>query len=218
MTNNGSLTGVGTSGTGGNGVYIQGTLGSVTNSGNISATGSGSAAVALGAGGTVTNNSTGRLTGNGFGAFVTGTPGAVTNSGSISGIDGVTLAKGGSVTNNTSASIAGVTIGVFSEAGISAPSLTAAASPQAERRGPALISRVAVALRTMQGGQSLAVAQAAETAFSGAAGRRRSRTAAASPVFMEWVFGRWQRERTAWIDLGSIRWHTDERISRSSIQ
>ncbi|MBV9978310.1 MAG: VCBS repeat-containing protein [Hyphomicrobiales bacterium] len=119
ITNNqgGTLSGLGTSGTGGAGVYIVSASGSVTNAGNISAPGTGGAAVDLGAGGNLTNEATGTLTGNGFGAFVTGSAGAVTNSGSIAGADGVTLAKGGNVNNGTGGRITGVNIGVYTEFG-----------------------------------------------------------------------------------------------------
>ena len=119
VTNNqgGTLSGAGTSGTGGAGVYISGASGSVINAGNINATGTGGAAVDLGAGGSLTNDSTGTLTGNGFGAFVTGAAGSVTNSGSITGADGVALAHGGSVANNAGGRITGINNGIYSGAG-----------------------------------------------------------------------------------------------------
>jgi hypothetical protein len=116
--NGGSLVGTGTSGSGGAGVYISGTTGFITNSGSISATGSGAAAVALGDGGGLTNAPLGKITGNGFGVFVTGAAGTITNTGTISGADGVALTKGGILTNNAGGNIVGVNIGVyFSETG-----------------------------------------------------------------------------------------------------
>ena len=80
---------------GSNGVYVNtGASGTVTNSGNITATSTTSAGVDLGGGGSVTNNTGGSISGGGFGVFTTGALGNVTNSGSISGAHGVALRSG----------------------------------------------------------------------------------------------------------------------------
>ena len=102
------------------GVYIKyRAAGTVTNSGTISASGTGSAGIDLADGGGVTNNSTGSVSGNSFGVFVTGAGGAVTNNGSITSAKygGVELVKGGSVTNSVGASIKGGSIGVYAGTG-----------------------------------------------------------------------------------------------------
>ena len=71
---------------GSNGVYIKyRAAGTVTNSGNISASGTGGAGVDLALGGSLTNNSSGSITGNAFGVFVKGAGGTVANAGAISG-------------------------------------------------------------------------------------------------------------------------------------
>jgi hypothetical protein len=74
-----------------------GVAGTVTNSGSISATATGSAGVDLGHGGSVTNKSFGFISGTSFGVFVTGGSGTVTNAGTISGASGtaVSFAGGG---------------------------------------------------------------------------------------------------------------------------
>jgi hypothetical protein len=104
------------------GVYIKyRAAGTVTNSGSISATGTGSAAIDLADGGVVTNNSTGSVSGNNFGVFITGAAGTVTNTGSITSTryGAVELVKGGSVTNITGASIKGGSVGVYVGTGAS---------------------------------------------------------------------------------------------------
>ncbi|SEE85431.1 hypothetical protein SAMN05444161_7459 [Rhizobiales bacterium GAS191] len=104
------------------GVYIKyRAAGTVTNSGSISAGGTGSAGIDLADGGSVTNNSTGSVSGNSFGVFVTGAGGTVTNTGSITSVKygGVELVKGGSVTNSAGASIKGGSIGVYVGTGAS---------------------------------------------------------------------------------------------------
>ena len=81
------------------GVYIYGTLGTVTNAGTI--IGVGDRGVALYAGGKVTNS--GRIAGNGDqGVYIYGTLGTVINSGKITGggDTGVDLYAGGLVTNS----------------------------------------------------------------------------------------------------------------------
>ena len=118
LAKGGSVTNVaGASITGGsNGVYIElGSSGTITNSGNITGTGSSSAGIDLGSGGSVTNNSGGSITGGSFGVFSTGALGTVSNSGGISGAHGVGLEAGGSLTNNASGSITGQSVGVFSQ-------------------------------------------------------------------------------------------------------
>lgn len=85
---------------------------SVTNSGSISATGTG---VDLRDGGSVTNRPAASLHGDQFGLFITGAPGTVANGGQITGTEriGVDLAQGGSIANAAGASIAGKVAGVF---------------------------------------------------------------------------------------------------------
>jgi hypothetical protein len=104
------------------GVYVKyRAAGTVTNSGSISASGTGSAGIDLADGGSVTNNSTGSVSGNSVGVFVTGAGGAITNNGSIASgkYGGVELVKGGSVTNSAGASIKGGSIGVYVGTGAS---------------------------------------------------------------------------------------------------
>jgi hypothetical protein len=98
------------------GVYVKyRAAGTVTNSGSISASGTGGAGIDLADGGSVTNNSTGSISGNSFGVFVNGAGGTVTNTGSIASAKygGIELEKGGSVTNNAGASIKGGSVGVY---------------------------------------------------------------------------------------------------------
>ena len=104
------------------GVYVKyRAAGTVTNSGSISASGTGSAGIDLADGGSVTNNSTGSVSGNLFGVFVTGAGGTIANSGSIvsAKYGGVEFVKGGSVTNSAGASIRGGSIGVYVGTGAS---------------------------------------------------------------------------------------------------
>ncbi len=68
------------------GLYIKyRAAGTVTNSGAITGTGTGSAGVELADGGSVANNLTGSITGISFGVFITGASGTVSNAGAISG-------------------------------------------------------------------------------------------------------------------------------------
>ena len=98
---------------GSNGVYVNtGASGTVTNGGNITATGTAGAGVDLGGGGSVTNNTGGSISGGGFGVFATGALGTVTNNASISGSHGIGFAVGGSVTNNATGTITGQVAGV----------------------------------------------------------------------------------------------------------
>ena len=102
------------------GVYIKSSAaGTITNSGNISATGTGSAAIDLADGGVVTNNSNGSISGVAFGVFVTGAAAAITNNGSITSTiyGAVKLSNGGSVTNRAGASIKGGSSGVYVQLG-----------------------------------------------------------------------------------------------------
>ncbi|SED63446.1 protein of unknown function [Rhizobiales bacterium GAS188] len=104
------------------GVYVKyRAAGTVTNSGSISASGTGSAGIDLADGGSVTNNSTGSVSGNSFGVFITGAGGTITNTGSIASVKygGVELVKGGSVTNSAGASIKGGSVGVYVGTGAS---------------------------------------------------------------------------------------------------
>ena len=98
-----------------NGVLFKNQAGTVTNSGNISGTGSGGTGVYLQNSGAVTNTSTGTITGHQFGAFVEGGFASVANYGSISGAsyDGIVLGLGGTVTNAAGASITGGNNGVY---------------------------------------------------------------------------------------------------------
>ncbi|MBN9561500.1 MAG: hypothetical protein J0H14_12350 [Alphaproteobacteria bacterium] len=101
-----SITGAGA------GVRIERRPSSVTNSGKISATGTG---VDLRDGGAVTNHATAALHGDQFGLFITGGPGTVANAGKISGGEriGVDLAQGGRIDNAANGVIAGKVAGVF---------------------------------------------------------------------------------------------------------
>jgi hypothetical protein len=102
------------------GVYIKyRAAGTITNSGNISATGTGSAAIDLADGGVVANNSNGSISGVAFGVFVTGAAAAITNNSSITSTNSgaVELSKGGSVTNSAGASIKGGSSGVYVQTG-----------------------------------------------------------------------------------------------------
>ena len=101
--------------TGGN-VFINGAVGTITNSGII-ATDS-EDGVELAAGGSVTNNAGGSISNTdaaGVGVFIEVASGMVTNAGSISAIggDGVLLLEGGSVSNAASGSITGQPAGIF---------------------------------------------------------------------------------------------------------
>jgi hypothetical protein len=101
--------------TGGN-VFINGAVGTITNSGII-ATDS-EDGVELAAGGSVTNNAGGSISNTdaaGVGVFIEVASGMVTNAGSISAIggDGVLLLEGGSVSNGASGSITGQPAGIF---------------------------------------------------------------------------------------------------------
>jgi FG-GAP-like repeat/FG-GAP repeat len=109
-----SITGDGT------GIYVKyKASGTVTNSGNISASAINSVGVDLDDGGSVTNTSTGSISGRYFGVYINGAPGTVTNSGSIAGpaYEGVLLAKGGSITNLAGGTITGGAIFILSAAG-----------------------------------------------------------------------------------------------------
>jgi hypothetical protein len=115
LTKGGSVTNLsgGTITGGSNGVYVStGASGTVTNTGNIIATGTAGTGVDLGGGGSVTNNTGGSISGAGFGVFATGALGTVTNNASISGSHGVGFAAGGSVTNNATGTITGQVAGV----------------------------------------------------------------------------------------------------------
>ena len=68
------------------GLYVKyRAAGTVTNSGAITGTGTGSAGVELADGGNVANNLTGSITGISFGVFINGASGTVSNAGAISG-------------------------------------------------------------------------------------------------------------------------------------
>ena len=99
------------------GVFVNGGVATLTNSGSIGATGGAGADIE--GGGSVTNNSAASISGSGFGIFITGGSGLVANYGSLSGggNSGVFLATGGSVTNATSGSISGDVAGVFTNGG-----------------------------------------------------------------------------------------------------
>lgn len=87
---------------------------SLTNSGNIFATGVGGAGADLEGGGSVNNTAHGTISGSNYGIFLSGGAGSVTNSGVISGTGklGVDLAAGGSVTNAAGGVISGQVVGV----------------------------------------------------------------------------------------------------------
>jgi len=150
LTKGGSVTNLGgASITGGsNGVYVEsGSSGTVTNSGNITGTGSSSAGLDLGSGGSVTNNSGGTISGASFGVFSTGALGTVTNSGNISGTHGVGLEAGGSLMNNASGSISGQSVGVFAQGAaatvVNAGLLTATSGTGADIEGGGSITNQA---------------------------------------------------------------------------
>src|SRR6185437_11175856 len=84
----------------------------LTNSGNITATGT--AGLDLEGGGSVVNTATGTISASSFGVFLTGGVGSVTNSGVISSTSGfgIDLSAGGSVTNAAGGLISGPGIGV----------------------------------------------------------------------------------------------------------
>jgi Tryptophan-rich Synechocystis species C-terminal domain len=112
VTNTSSITG------GEDGVIVQGAIGTIANTGNITATVDDG--VALFAGGSVTNASGASISGQGTlgaGVFITGGVGTVTNAGSISGPNhhGVLIAGGGSLSNAASGSISALGVGVFFE-------------------------------------------------------------------------------------------------------
>ena len=112
VTNTSAITG------GEDGVIVQGAVGTIANSGNVTATVDDG--VALFAGGSVTNASGASISGLGTlgaGVFITGGVGTVTNAGSISGPNhhGVLIAGGGSLSNAASGSISALGVGVFFE-------------------------------------------------------------------------------------------------------
>jgi hypothetical protein len=118
---------------GGNGIEIEGGLGTVVNDGSIAGTGTNGIGVLLSSGGSVTNAASASITGGLFGVdlsaggsvtnaasgsitgyrgvLIGGSAGTVVNDGSIAGTgtsqSGVNLASGGSVTNAASGSITG---------------------------------------------------------------------------------------------------------------
>jgi uncharacterized protein with beta-barrel porin domain len=99
------------------GVFL-GSLGTVTNSGSITATHG--AGVYLSAGGTIINQAGGAITGFGLGngVYITGSAGTVTNAGTISASNagfyaGVSMNAGGSVTNQAGGVITGFGNGVY---------------------------------------------------------------------------------------------------------
>jgi hypothetical protein len=99
------------------GVYVKyRAAGTVTNSGDIDANGTGSTGVDLADGGSVTNNSTGLITGASFGVFVAGASGTVTNAGTISGAS-YAVDFAGSATNRLIIDPGAVFIGRVAAAG-----------------------------------------------------------------------------------------------------
>src|SRR6185437_868950 len=84
----------------------------LTNSGNITATGT--AGLDLEGGGSVVNTATGTISASSFGVLLTGGVGSVTNSGVISSTSGfgIDLSAGGNVTNAAGGLISGPGIGV----------------------------------------------------------------------------------------------------------
>jgi hypothetical protein len=109
------------------GVHIDGSPGTVTNSGDILAYGTKSIGVYLNAGGSVTNKAGAEIvgvalaiSGTFIGVDIKGAAGTVTNygdiglfaSGTVHSFTGVYLGAGGSVTNNTGGTIAGEIVGV----------------------------------------------------------------------------------------------------------
>ena len=110
VTNTRAITG------GEDGVIVQGGIGTIANSGNI--TGTVDDGVALFAGGSVTNASGAVISGQGTlgaGIYITGGVGTVTNAGSIAGPShlGVLMSSGGSLSNAASASISALSVGVL---------------------------------------------------------------------------------------------------------
>ena len=105
----GSISGVNT------GVFFKVQPGTVTNAGQITATGTQGSGVYMENGGSLTNTSTGTITGHKFGVFLEGAATTVANYGSITGTtyDGVVLGLGGTVTNAAGASISGLTGGIY---------------------------------------------------------------------------------------------------------
>jgi hypothetical protein len=98
------------------GVFVNGAVGTVTNTGSITSVKYGG--VELVKGGSVTNSAGASIKGGSNGVYAgTGASGIVTNSGSINAANasgaGVDLAGGGSITNNSGGSISGGAFGVF---------------------------------------------------------------------------------------------------------
>ena len=86
----------------------------VTNSGSIKATTTGSAAIFLDDGGAVTNNASAFINGQSFGVFIAGASGTVANSGSIGSTKyGAVRVAAGNVTNNVSGTISGGSNGIY---------------------------------------------------------------------------------------------------------
>ncbi len=104
---------------GSNAVVIAGGIGTVTNFGTISTTGT-HVTVDLSAGGNVSNGSStstaALITGSGTGIAITGGAGMMTNFGTIQGSTGVFMLDGGSVTNGQSGSTTGLIVGTSGDA------------------------------------------------------------------------------------------------------
>ena len=102
----------------GAGVFITGAVGTVTNSGGISAVKFG---VLVAAGGSVSNAMAGSISSGDIGVFLQNQAGTVTNAGNISGTGtqgtGVYLENNGSVTNTSTGTITGQKFGAFIEGG-----------------------------------------------------------------------------------------------------
>lgn len=116
--------------TGGDGVFMQNGLGTVTNGGSISGSFQG---IYLYNGGLVTNAGSASISGGGDGVYIRNAAGTVINTGNITGgLQGVYL-YGGSVTNSAGGTITGVNAGVSVEnAGatvINNGTITASAGP-----------------------------------------------------------------------------------------
>ncbi|MBN9561499.1 MAG: hypothetical protein J0H14_12345 [Alphaproteobacteria bacterium] len=92
-------------------------IGTVTNSGMITALGASAAGVSVGGGGRIVNRVGGVISAASAGVFASGSPATVSNSGSIAGDHAVELEAGGSITNGLGASIVGGTSGVFVNGG-----------------------------------------------------------------------------------------------------